>query len=65
MIFGLLVDMSQRVLWILFCSLLTTVCGVNDCLPSREAYVNLGLGDAEDVPTEFVSGNMMSEYWSI
>jgi len=36
--------------------LLTVVYGLNDCLPSREVYVNLNLGPPEDVPVEFDSG---------
>jgi len=43
--------------WILFGSLLLTVVyGLNDCLPSREVYVNLNLGPPEDVPLNFTSG---------
>ena len=48
--------MSRRVLCFLFCLLMTSVHGLDDCLPSREVYVNLNLGDAEDVPVNFTSG---------
>ena len=51
-----MVEMARRVLWFLICSLMTAVHGLNNCLPSREAYVNLTLGDAEDVPVNFTSG---------
>lgn len=52
--------MPRRTLWF-FCSLtitfiICTVHGLDNCLPSREAYVNLTLGDAEDVPADFTSG---------
>ena len=47
-------------LWLLICSLMTsTVHGLNDCLDSRNAYVNLNLGDAEDVPMDFTSGKII------
>lgn len=49
-------DMSRRVSWLLFFSLLTAVRGLDNCLPSRAAYVNLSLGNAEDVPVDFISG---------
>lgn len=48
--------MARGVLWLLFCSLLTTARGLDNCLPSREAYVNLSLGTAEEVPINFTSG---------
>jgi len=33
--------------------------GLNDCLPSREAYTNLGLGPAQDVPVNFTIGKQL------
>ena len=55
--------MLRRVLWFLFCLLMTAVHGLDDCLPSREVYVNLSLGVAEDVPVDFTSGKTI-EYGS-
>ena len=52
--------MSRRFLWFMFCSLITLTVhgqpGVDNCLPSQQAYANLSLGNAEDVPVEFASG---------
>ena len=53
--------MSRQTLWFdfFYSLMITCICSVNgldNCLPSREAYVNLDLGDAEDVPANFTSG---------
>ena len=53
-------DMSRHVSLLLFCSLLMAVRGLDNCLPSRAAYVNLSLGNAEDVPVDFTSGTSNS-----
>ena len=61
-----MIEMARRVLWFLFCSLImvTAVHGLDNCLPSREAYVNLTLGDAEDVPEDFISGKSTVELYN-
>ena len=50
--------MPKQVPWLLICSLMTTVHGqsLDNCLLSREAYANLNLGDAEEVPENFAEG---------
>ena len=53
--------MSRRVLCFLFCLLMTSVHGLENCLPSRDVYVNLSLGNAEDVPVNFTSGKSIDK----
>jgi len=52
--------MAQRrqVLLLLISWLLVLVKGLNNCLQSREAYADLGLGPPEDVPVNFTIGKL-------
>ena len=48
----------RQVLLLLISWLLVVVKGLNNCLQSREAYANLGLGPPEDVPVNFTIGKL-------